>query len=69
MWLDSGTPENHLKVSEFVRIIEERTNKKIALLEEVAYQKGFINKNKLKIIIKKSNNNLSNINYLKKLIK
>ena len=57
MWLDSGTPENHLKVSEFVRIIEERTNKKIALLEEVAYQKGFINKNKLKIIIKKSNNN------------
>ena len=69
VWLDSGTPENHLKVSEFVRIIEERTNKKIALLEEVAYQKGFINKNKLKIIIKKSNNNLSNINYLKKLIK
>ena len=69
VWLDSGTPENHLKVSEFVRIIEERTNKKIALLEEVAYQKGFINKNKLKIIIKKSNNNLSNINFLKKLIK
>ena len=69
VWLDSGTPENQLKTSEFVRIIEERTNKKIGLLEEVAYQKNMINKKGLKKIIKNSKNSHSNIAYLKKLIK
>ena len=58
-----------MKTSEFVRIIEERTNKKIGLLEEVAYQKKMINKKKLKKIIKTSKNSQSNIAYLKKLIK
>ena len=69
VWLDSGTPENQLKTSEFVRIIEERTNKKIGLLEEVAYQKKMIDKKALKKIIKNSKNSQSNIAYLKKLIK
>lgn len=68
VWLDSGTPESHLKTSEFVRIIEERTNKKIGLLEEVAYQKNIISKKQLSNIIKKSNNSQSNIKYLKNLI-
>jgi glucose-1-phosphate thymidylyltransferase len=69
VWLDSGTPENHLKTSEFVRIIEERTNKKIGLLEEIAYQKKIINKKQLSNMLKKSNNSQSNIKYLKNLIK
>ena len=69
VWLDSGTPENHLKTSEFVRIIEERTNKKIVLLEEIAYQKKIINKKQLSNMLKKSNNSQSNIKYLKNLIK
>ena len=69
VWLDSGTPENQLKTSEFVRIIEERTNKKIGLLEEVAYQIKMIHKKKLRKIIKTSKNSQSNIAYLKKLIK
>lgn len=68
VWLDSGTPENHLKTAEFVRIIEERTNKKIGLLEEVAYQKKIISKKQLSNIVKKSNNSQSNIKYLKNLI-
>jgi glucose-1-phosphate thymidylyltransferase len=68
VWLDSGTPENHLKTAEFVRIIEERTNKKIGLLEEVAYQKNIISKKQLSNIVKKSNNSQSNIKYLKNLI-
>jgi glucose-1-phosphate thymidylyltransferase len=69
VWLDSGTPESHLKTSEFVRIIEERTNKKIGLLEEVTYQKNNISKRQLSNIIKKSNNSQSNIKYLKNLVK
>lgn len=68
VWLDSGTPGNHLKTAEFVRIIEERTNKKIGLLEEVAYQKKIISKKQLSNIVKKSNNSQSNIKYLKNLI-
>jgi len=68
VWLDSGTPENHLKTSEFVRIIEERTGKKIGLLEEVSYQKNMINKKKLKNLIKTTSNSQSNISYIKKII-
>jgi glucose-1-phosphate thymidylyltransferase len=68
VWLASGTPENHLKTSEFVRIIEERTGKKIGLLEEVSYQKNMINKKKLKNLIKNSSNSQSNIKYIKKII-
>lgn len=67
VWLDSGTPENLLKTSEFVRIIEERTGKKIGLLEEIAYQKKMIGLHKLKKIILNTENNSSNIEYLKKL--
>lgn len=67
VWLDSGTPENLLKTSEFVRIIEERTGKKIGLLEEVAYQKKMIGRKKLSKIISNTENNSSNIEYLKKL--
>ena len=43
VWLDSGTPKDHHKTSEFVRIIEERTGKKIAMLDEIAFRKKFIN--------------------------
>ena len=69
MWLDSGTPQNHLKTSEFVRIIEERTNKKIGLLEEVVLQKKMIKKNQLKKLIKKLDNNHPNKKYINNLIK
>lgn len=68
VWLNSGTPENHLKTSEFVRIIEERTGKKIGLLEEISYQKKMIDKKKLKILVKKSNNSQANLKYIKKFI-
>ncbi len=69
VWLDSGTPENHIKTVEFVRIIEERTNKKIGLIEEVAFQKGFIDKNSLKKILKTTNVSDTNLSYLKKIVK
>jgi glucose-1-phosphate thymidylyltransferase len=42
-WLDTGTPEALLKASNFFGIIEDRQGLKVACIEEIAYQKGFIN--------------------------
>lgn len=44
-WLDTGTPEALLKASQFFGVIEDRQGLKVGCIEEIAYQKGFINKN------------------------
>ncbi len=54
VWLDSGTPNDHHETAKFVKIIEERTGKKIGMLEEVAYNMRFINKKKLIYIAKRN---------------
>lgn len=43
-WLDTGTVDAMDDATEFVRVIEKRTEKKIACIEEIAYLHGFINK-------------------------
>jgi len=50
-WLDTGTPDNMLNASEFVAVIERRQGLKIACLEEISYNKGWLDKVSLKKIL------------------
>ena len=47
-WLDTGSPNSLSDASQFVRVLEERTGKKIACLEEIAYENGWLNTTELK---------------------
>jgi glucose-1-phosphate thymidylyltransferase len=41
-WLDTGTPESLLEASQFISVIEKRQDFKVACLEEIALDAGFI---------------------------
>ncbi|WP_148863386.1 glucose-1-phosphate thymidylyltransferase RfbA [Marinobacter fonticola] len=47
-WLDTGTHESLLEAAQFVETIEKRQGNKIACLEEVAYNNGWLTKAALK---------------------
>jgi glucose-1-phosphate thymidylyltransferase len=46
-WLDTGTHESLLEASQFIQTIEKRQSLKVACLEEIAYEMGYISKEKL----------------------
>ena len=46
-WLDTGTHENLLEASSFVRIIQHRQGMQVACLEEIAFANGFISRTQL----------------------
>jgi len=46
-WLDTGTHESLLEASTFIEIIERRQGLKVACIEEIAFEKGYINKSQL----------------------
>ena len=46
-WLDTGTHESLLEASNFIQTIEKRQGLKVACLEEIAFEMGYISKEKL----------------------
>ena len=66
-WLDTGTPESLLEASSFVETIEHRQGTKIACLEEIALNCGWISESHIREKIK-SIGNTPYAKYLEKLL-
>jgi glucose-1-phosphate thymidylyltransferase len=47
VWLDTGAVDSMSDASEYIKVIEKRTGVKIGCIEEVAYNEGFVSKDKL----------------------
>lgn len=67
-WLDTGTNEALIDATQFVQAIEKRQGLKIACIEEIAYRKGYINNDQLRLHIEANKNNQYG-KYLSSLIK
>lgn len=46
-WLDTGTHESLMRASSFIEVLEQRQGLKVACIEEIAYQKGYIDARQL----------------------
>ena len=65
-WLDTGTVRAMNNASNFIKTIEDRQGLKIACLEEIAYNNGFIGNNEIEQLIKNLPNDYGN--YLRRLL-
>ena len=46
-WLDTGTHESLLEAAQFIETIEKRQGLKVACIEEIAFEQGYISKQQL----------------------
>lgn len=51
-WLDTGTHDSLIEAGSFIQTIEKRQGLKVACLEEIAYEEGFIDAQKVKELAK-----------------
>lgn len=56
-WLDAGTHESLLQAANFVQAVEDRQGLMISSPEEIAYRRGFITREELKVLAQQMGNN------------
>jgi len=49
-WLDTGTHESLMEASNFIQTLENRQGLKVACIEEIAFEKGYISEQKLLVL-------------------
>jgi glucose-1-phosphate thymidylyltransferase len=49
-WLDTGTYESLLQAASFIETIQNRQSFKVACIEEIAYRKGYISKEQVRVL-------------------
>jgi glucose-1-phosphate thymidylyltransferase len=47
-WLDTGTPESLMEAGEFIRTLQKRQGLKIGCIEEISYNRGYIDAKQIK---------------------
>lgn len=52
-WIDTGTCDSLFRASQFIKSVEETQSIKVACIEEIAFQKGYISKDQLYALAKK----------------
>lgn len=55
-WLDTGTHESLVEATNFVKTVEDHQHRKIACLEEIAYLKGWVEKEEVLKVCEELNN-------------
>ncbi len=56
-WLDTGTPDSLLEAANFIATLEHRQGMKASCIEEIAFKRGFINRDQLLDLAKPMKNN------------
>ena len=49
-WMDTGTQDSLVEATNFVRTLEKHQHRKIACLEEIAYQNGWISRQQMQAV-------------------